>query len=558
MKRLFFFVAVCLFFPYSPVFAESINEFTSKATIHKDGSVEVTEVIVYDFGEVERHGIYRDINDTHPQQSGSWLTKRLIEAEVVHVQKNNEAVPYVLEKGADSVRVKIGDPDVTVTGEQTYLITYLLQGALSYGSSGSEFYYNVTGNEWPVPIKKVTATISGDDGVKLSALQACYAGVSGMTTPCDEMSLEGGIATFSAVNLLPLEGLTMAQSLDPLSVAVLVREVYTLNWILYLVGFIWILGLLVWAYRFHTKNKVALPVIAQYEPYEQVLPMYAGVLIDSALDPQDITAGIVYLAQLGILKIKRTEEKVLWVFNTTEYELTLLRSPQEVNPPMLREVLTLIFSEGSEVGTTVRLSELAKKRVQNAALLQKLRSAAVDELKKDGFLNTFSFKKLPWKRLGVIFAVFLWVFIFFNAVFASIVFFLSVLIYALAHVKQKTTKGYEAVNHMKGFKLFLSVTEKERYTFFNVPEKNPELFMQFLPYAIALKVEKEWAEVFKDISIPVPSWYDGGNMQSFSAVALSNDIGAFSSTFSSSSGTQGSSGGGSSGGGGGGGGGGSW
>jgi uncharacterized membrane protein len=111
---------------------------------------------------------------------------------------------------------------------------------------------------------------------------------------------------------------------------------------------------------------------------------------------------------------------------------------------------------------------------------------------------------------------------------------------------------------MQGFKLFLSVTEKERYSFFNAPEKSPELFMKFLPYAIAFNVEKEWAEVFKDLTIPSPSWYDGGGVNTFSAVALSSDISAFSTTFATSSGVQGSSGGGSSGGGAGGGGGGSW
>ena len=110
--------------------------------------------------------------------------------------------------------------------------------------------------------------------------------------------------------------------------------------------------------------------------------------------------------------------------------------------------------------------------------------------------------------------------------------------------------------------MFLSVTEKERYTFFNAPEKSPELFMKYLPYAIAFKVEKEWSKVFEGITMPNPSWYEGGSMSTFSATALASDIGAFSSSVvsssTSSSGTSGSSGGGSSGGGGGGGGGGSW
>ncbi len=120
---------------------------------------------------------------------------------------------------------------------------------------------------------------------------------------------------------------------------------------------------------------------------------------------------------------------------------------------------------------------------------------------------------------------------------------------------RRTTLGYEAKEYLQGFKDFLSVTEAQRYIFHNAPEKNAEHFMEFLPYAIAFGVEKQWAKVFEGITLPSPSWYDGGSMSTFSAVNLTSSLGEFSSSFTASSG---SSGGGSSGGGGGGGGGGSW
>jgi uncharacterized membrane protein len=124
---------------------------------------------------------------------------------------------------------------------------------------------------------------------------------------------------------------------------------------------------------------------------------------------------------------------------------------------------------------------------------------------------------------------------------------------------RRTGLGYEALNHLEGFKLFLSVTDKERFAFHNAPEKSPELFMKYLPYAVAFGVEKEWAKVFASLTIPNPNWYEGsGGISAFSATALTSDLASFSTSFSASSGTSGSSGGGSSGGGGGGGGGGSW
>jgi len=131
---------------------------------------------------------------------------------------------------------------------------------------------------------------------------------------------------------------------------------------------------------------------------------------------------------------------------------------------------------------------------------------------------------------------------------------ISVMVY-----RRRTVKGYEAKQHILGFKEFLSVTDKERFDFHNAPEKSPEQFMEYLPYAVALGVEDKWAEVFNDITIATPDWYDGGTANSaFVASSLVHDIGAFSSSFTSSSGTSPSSGGGSAGGGAGGGGGGSW
>jgi uncharacterized membrane protein len=119
--------------------------------------------------------------------------------------------------------------------------------------------------------------------------------------------------------------------------------------------------------------------------------------------------------------------------------------------------------------------------------------------------------------------------------------------------QRRTLKGYEALNYLKGFKDYLSTTEKERYKFHNAPALNPEQYMEYLPYAIAFGVEKEWAEVFKDIQITPPDWYQSDVPKQFNAPAFAASLSSFSTSLSSSAGTSGSSGGGSSGGGGGGG-----
>jgi len=129
----------------------------------------------------------------------------------------------------------------------------------------------------------------------------------------------------------------------------------------------------------------------------------------------------------------------------------------------------------------------------------------------------------------------------------------------------RTKEGVLAREHILGLKSYLQVAEKDRLKFHNAPDKNPKTFEKFLPFAMVLGVEKEWAKQFEGIYNTNPSWYSDPSMGNFSAVVLASGLNNFgnmaqttlSSKPSSSGGGSGFSGG-SSGGGFGGGGGGSW
>lgn len=136
-------------------------------------------------------------------------------------------------------------------------------------------------------------------------------------------------------------------------------------------------------------------------------------------------------------------------------------------------------------------------------------------------------------------------------------------------LKAPTLEGRRILDHIEGFKMFLSFAEKDRLNMMNPPEKTPELFEKYLPYALALDVEQNWSEEFSEVLAQAsqgekeysPSWYSGSAYSSFGAGGFASSIGnSVSSAISSSSTAPGSSSGGrgSSGGGGGGGGGGGW
>lgn len=541
--------------------AEVIRSFTSDIEISSDGVFTVTERIVYDFEDAERHGIYRVIPTSHPDDATAWYKRRFVDIDLLSVRMDGAEVPYADESGRGEFKIRIGDPDRTVSGTHTYELSYAVAGGLSYGDL-TELYWNVTGSDWDVPMQAVEARVTAPDDA-FAGEAACYEGEPGSATQCIA-EREGNAYAFIASDLAPGEEMTIAAALDPESVAYLVREEMRTLWFAIALGVLLLIGTAYTAYRLRTVYRIDAPIIAQYEPYERARPMYAGMLIDGTLDARDVTAGIVHLAEQGFLKIRHIDTKFLF-FDMSDYEIELLKDGATAPGPFLKDVLSLIFDDVSAVGSRVTLSEIKKnlpKQQLNQTTVQRLRKDLRTELETSGFFErTFSFAG-PKRTLiaGAAIAPVLGVasLIAGPAMLVLSVAYAVVLVIAASIVwHRRTRKGYEAANHLRGFKEFLSVTDAERFAFHNAPQKSPELFMAYLPYAIAFGVEREWAKAFRDLTIPNPTWYDGGRAGNFSAAAFARDMGTFSNSLSSS-GSSASSGGGSAGGGAGGGGGGSW
>jgi uncharacterized membrane protein len=129
---------------------------------------------------------------------------------------------------------------------------------------------------------------------------------------------------------------------------------------------------------------------------------------------------------------------------------------------------------------------------------------------------------------------------------------------------KKTPEGAIVAEEAEGFKLFLSVTERDRLDFTDAPERSPEQFARFLPAAVAFGVEEKWAKQFASLDVK-PSYIQssGQNLSALYYVGMVDSLHAASASgmyHNPSSGGSGGSGfsGGGSGGGFGGGGGGSW
>jgi uncharacterized membrane protein len=138
-------------------------------------------------------------------------------------------------------------------------------------------------------------------------------------------------------------------------------------------------------------------------------------------------------------------------------------------------------------------------------------------------------------------------------------------------MRRPTVLGRKLLDEVLGFRDYLEIAEKDELNLRNPPEKTPQLFEAYLPFALAMGVEQAWSERFSSVFARLrgandtayhPSWYNGSwnsiNISDNTSGLMSGLNSAISSSATPPGSSSGGGGGGSSGGGGGGGGGGGW
>ena len=66
-------------------------------------------------------------------------------------------------------------------------------------------------------------------------------------------------------------------------------------------------------------------------------------------------------------------------------------------------------------------------------------------------------------------------------------------------LRAPTLPGRKLLDEIEGFRLYMTTAEEERLKVLHPPEKTPELFERYLPYALALDCENEWNAKFASV-----------------------------------------------------------
>src|SRR5450432_145616 len=539
-----------------------IENFDSHIVVSRDGTINVTEKIEAHFIGGPWHGLYRSIPIEYRTPQGLNYTLFLSVKNVTN--GSGHRLKFDSSRVRHYRKLKIYVPDAD-DSEQTISIEYTISDAIKFFEDHDELYWNVTGDEWDVPIDSAHASIilpAGASNIRATT----FTGEYGSRARDAETEVAGNGVEVRTTAPLPYHaGLTVAVAFDkglihePSALALFGRFLAS-NWPMFLPLFVFAAMFYLWWTR--GRDPRLRPIAAQYEPPNQLTPGEVGSLVDDSVDMRDITATIVDLAVRGYMVIEEHQkDRMLGLLHDKDYSFILQkdRAQWSALKPHEQSLLNGFFFAGT-IGETISMDSLQNRFYKN---LPDIKSRIFDSLVGQGFYrrrpdsvrsayvgtgiavgvlsiwggsalaSALGMAALPFIVGGILSAVIICAFGWFMP----------------AHTEQ----GTRALENALGFEDFLNHVESDR---FNRTIKTPQMFEKFLPFAMAFGVEKNWSKAFQGIMTEPPGWYRGGTGPIFYPINFTSNLNAMSSRAGSvmasaprSSGGSGFGGGGSSGGG---------
>jgi hypothetical protein len=555
---------------------ERILLFVSDVQVEPNSDLIVTETIrVQAEGREIRHGIRRDFPTSYRRRDGTPVE---VGFEVEKVMRDGASEPYTVEGLGNGVRVQIGRAEAYVPlGPHEYSIRYRTTRQVGFFTEFDELYWNATGNGWTLPIEVAEARITLPEPVPFRQT-AFYTGPQGARgSDAAVVENRAGHIVFRTTRPLPAaNGLSVAAAW-PKGVVTPPNSARLAGWWLHdnvtpvvaAAGLALMLGYYAYAWFRVGRDPQRGTVVPLFGPPEGMSAAAVRYVRRMGFDNRAYTAAMLELAVGGHLKIVELAKRKMRI-DHLDRGRPVGRAEQAMESRLFAGTKSLALDDDNY--KTLREARTALDETLSASYAGKL------------FRNHFNWS--GWGLLASAGVVAVIIFVIFadhmqgadlawTEIVAALVpvIVLGLAFSAFYFLKAHTVEGRKVVDQIEGFRQYLSVAEEDRLEALNPPQKTPELFERFLPYAVALDVENSWGRRFVGVLATAAaghavatSWYSGSYDVTADPAGFADHLGSsFSQTIAaaatppgSSDGGSGSGGGGSSGGGGGGGGGSGW
>ncbi len=547
------------------------KKLTSDIQVNKDSSLLITEKIVADCGNLPyKHGIYRILPTQIKTKEGDVFKYPIHLISITDF--NNKPYKYTTTNSRldHTLTWKIGDPNITVTGENNYQIIYRIENAIRFQNDKfDELYWNLLGTFWQMDIDEFTANINFPSEITQKNTQMYYyTGTYGSQSQdlAKYQWINTNTLQFVSTQTIPSgNGVTLSMAF-PKNIFTPYKpgffETYGLYFAFLLPIFLLFLSYRVWS-KYGRDPKINPTIVPEFEIPNKLAPMELGtVSTNGAFKNNFISAAIINLAVKDIIRIEKINKK--GVFSKEGHKL--IRTKKSLDNLTSSE--KLLLEKILDNKDSIEMSSLKNKFYKDIPAVSE---AVTEPLKADNLIQN----KGRW-LLGCFLTLGLIIFFISFSSFAfgwqvGLSLFLSGLIVMIYGVfmPKRPLEGAQLNKKIEGFRLYMTTAEKYRQRF----NEKENIFEKFLPYAIVFGITTLWINKMKQIygeeyfQSYHPVWFYGASLASFNANSFNSSISDLSSSMastlasspSSSSGFGGGGGGGGfSGGGGGGGGGGGW
>ncbi|WP_422482253.1 DUF2207 domain-containing protein [Pleomorphochaeta sp. DL1XJH-081] len=539
----------------------SIKSLHSDITISPTGVYEIEEEIVMDFHE-RLHGFYRVLPVEYLFEDGSREDVR------VRVSKIKASDTLSVSYNGNYVTIRVGDANRTVIGVQDYGISYHYDIGSDPNDGYDEFYYNIVGEDWEVPIESFSFSITFPKPVDVGDINFSR-GLWGTTSAEGvtwELSSDGLVVNGRSTTLQPGEAVTVRVQMpegyyDERTDYQFYYRIGLIVASILLVGFAW----LTWSRHGRDKDLIIVP---NHEPPEGMSPLDVGYIIDESLDPKDVTSMIFYWADMGCLTI---------VEEGKEFSFIKGHDPKNVSKHE-KQIFDAFFSAGSNgvvkskdlKGDFFRAYQklkgtvdshyrgeraLASAKSRNRAALTTLSmllpaigyslsltgnypGVATIVLAVLGIGESIALLlvwhlmfriwhirkiggKLAWTLVLLLVLGGSWFILvlagwFVDAPINAILLGSTVLLIANTLIsffaiitRQRSDYGRRVLEQVLGLREFIATAEMEELK--RMIDSDPEYYYHILSFAIVLGLERKWAKKFASLAIEPPSWYVGPN-----------------------------------------------